>query len=368
MFAPMSKPYNFYSGPAILPEEVLLQAQEAIHNFSGTGLSILEISHRSKEFVEVMDEAIALVKELMQLNADHEVMFLQGGGSMQFCMAPMNLLNENETACYLETGQWASYALTEAKHFGKVHIAASSKQDQYTYIPKQLDIPADTKYLHITSNNTIYGTQISGSFMDKLLSNNNPVVCDMSSDLFSRKLDYNRFGLIYAAAQKNFGPAGVTLVVVNKHLLGRVSRPLPAMLDYRTHIKKESMHNTPPCFALYVAMLALRWTKKQGLENIEKQNIRKAENLYAAIDNSAVFKGIAAKEDRSLMNVCFRSVDVATEEKFLSFCKQKNILGIKGYRTVGGFRASIYNAMPEQGVSALVSTIQEFEYSAAQNR
>lgn len=357
----MIKPYNFYSGPAILPEEVLHQAQEAIQNFSGTGLSILEISHRSKEFVAVMDEAIALVKELMQLDADHEVMFLQGGGSMQFCMAPMNLLNANETAGYLETGQWANYALTEAKNFGKVHIAASSKADHYTHIPKKLDLPADARYLHITSNNTIYGTQLSTTFIDELLSKNIPIVCDMSSDLFSRKLDYNRFGLVYAAAQKNFGPAGVTLVVVNKHLLGKVTRPLPAMLDYRTHIKKESMHNTPPCFALYVAMLALRWTKQQSIAEIEQQNVCKAEKLYTAIDNSMLFQGIAAKEDRSLMNVCFRTADEATDEKFINHCKQKNIVGIKGYRTVGGFRASIYNAMPETGVDALISAMQEFE-------
>jgi phosphoserine aminotransferase len=362
------KKINFYSGPAILPEEVMQQAQEGIKDFAGTGLSILEISHRSKEFVRVMDETIALVKELMQLNSDREVIFLQGGGSSQFFMVPMNLLDEDETAAYLDTGQWAHNAIEEAKNFGNVHIAGSSREADYTYVPQELDLETkSSKYLHLTTNNTVYGTQLSAKFLSTLIFGPSLVV-DMSSDIFSRQLDFNKFDLIYAGAQKNFGCAGTTMVVVNKNILGTVKRKIPKMLDYRVHIEKQSMHNTPSVFAVYVSYLTLQWIKKKGLKALEEVNIRKATKLYDAIDASALFEGRVAKEDRSLMNVCFRLKETADsnrskalEEKFLAFASQRNIAGIKGYRTVGGFRASIYNAMPESGVDALVETMNDFE-------
>lgn len=358
------KKINFYSGPAILPEEVMLQAQEGIKDFAGTGLSILEISHRSKEFVKVMDETIALVKELMQLDSDHEVMLIQGGGSSQFFMVPMNLLNEDETAAYLDTGQWAHNAKEEAKNFGKVQVVGSSREANYTYVPKLESgewqaARGQYKYVHVTTNNTVYGTQLAADHL--LLAPGHTLVADMSSDILSRQLDFNRFDIIYAGAQKNFGCAGTTLVVVNKNVLGKVNRKIPKMLDYRVHIEKQSMHNTPSVFAVYVAYLTLQWTKKQGLKKLEEINIRKAKRLYDAIDASHLFEGMVAKEDRSLMNVCFKMKEKALEEKFLAFAAERNIVGIKGYRTVGGFRASIYNAMPESGVDVLVEAMKEFE-------
>jgi phosphoserine aminotransferase len=357
------KKINFYSGPAILPEEVLKGAEEALRDFAGTGLSILEVSHRIKEFVKVVDDARALVKELAGLSDDYEVLFLQGGASTQFYMVPVNLLGDGETAAYFDTGQWAHLAMEEAKNFGKVHIACSSREAGYTYIPKTYQVPDNAHYLHITSNNTIYGTQFNWWPEVKC-----PVVADMSSDIFSRQLDFSRFGLIYASAQKNVGPAGVTIVIVRKDLLGKVQRPIPKMLDYRQHIDKQSMHNTPPVFAVYVSYLTLLWIKRQGLKKIEEHNVRKANKLYAAIDASTLFKGTAAKEDRSLMNVCFvinpeikKAHADLTEEKFIGFAGERGISGIKGYRTVGGFRASIYNAMPESGVDTLIEAMQEFE-------
>lgn len=363
------KKINFYSGPAILPEEVLVQAQEAIKNFAGTGLSILEVSHRSKEFVRIMDEAIGLVKEILQLDNNREVMFLQGGASSQFFMVPMNLLNENETAAYLDTGQWAHNALEEAKNFGHVHIAASSREKKYSYIPKLAnsewqEVSSKYKYIHITTNNTIYGTQLFPNH--PLLATHHSLVADMSSDIFSRQLDFNKFDLIYAGAQKNFGCAGTTLVIVNKNILGTVNRSIPKMLDYRVHIEKQSMHNTPSVFSVYVAYLTLQWIKKQGLKTLEKKNIRKAKKLYDAISASNLFECAAAKEDQSLMNVCFHispTLENAKllEEKFLGFAAERNIAGIKGYRTVGGFRASIYNAMPESGVDILIKAMKDFE-------
>ena len=357
------KKINFYSGPAVLPEEVLLQAQEAIRDFAGMGLSILEISHRSKEFVRVMDEARALVKELMQLKDNYEVLFLHGGASSQFFMVPMNLLGDGETAAYFETGRWAHLAMEEAKNFGAVHVACSSKNENFNHIPKKYNVPTGAKYLHLTSNNTVYGSQFH--WWPEVQC---PVVADMSSDIFSRQLDFNKFGLIYAGAQKNMGAAGVTLVVVNKELLGSVKRKLPAMLDYRVHIEKQSMHNTPPVFAVYLSFLTLQWIKKQGLKKIEERNIQKAKRLYDAIDGSSLFEGTIAKDDRSLMNVCFRfSKDAKkelTEEKFIAFAAEHNIVGIKGYKTVGGFRASIYNAMSEIGVDTLVEAMKDFESRA----
>ena len=359
------KKINFYSGPAILPEEVLQQAQEAIKDFAGTGLSILEISHRSKEFVKVMEEARTLVKELMQLNEDREVLFLQGGGSSQFYMVPLNLLGDGETASYFDTGQWAHGAMEEAKNFGNVQVACSSREQNYDHIPKEYSIADEAKYVHLTSNNTIYGTQFHQWPETKC-----PLVADMSSDIFSRQIDFNRFDLIYAGAQKNMGPAGTTLVVVNKSILGKVNRKIPKMADYRVHIDKQSMHNTPAVFAVYVCWLTLKWIKMHGLKAIEERNIGKAKNLYDAIDSSSIFEGTVAKEDRSLMNVCFRiSKKIVKdanllEEKFLQYATSQGIIGIKGYRTVGGFRASIYNAMPESGVEILVQAMKEFERNA----
>ena len=363
------KKINFYSGPAILPQEVLEQAKEGITDFAGTGLSILEISHRSKEFVKVMEDARALVRELMRLKDDREVLFLQGGGSSQFYMVPMNLLNENETAEYFDTGQWASAAIEEAKNFGNVHVACSSKEEKYHHIPTKYSVSDSSKYLHITSNNTVYGTQFHWWPQPKC-----PTVVDMSSDIFSREVDYNRFDLIYAGAQKNMGAAGTTLVVVNKNLLGTVNRKIPKMLDYRAHIKGASMVNTPSAFSVYVSYLTLQWIKKQGIQAIEERNNRKAGKLYAAIDASSLFKGTVAYEDRSLMNVCFNipSTTLPTEggantnlleDKFIAFAAGYGIVGIKGYRTVGGFRASIYNAMPESGVDTLIEAMKEFEKS-----
>jgi phosphoserine aminotransferase len=354
------KKINFYSGPAILPEEVLQQATEAIHDFAGTGLSILEISHRSKEFMKVMEEARQLVKELMNLNPNYEVLFLQGGGSSQFYMAPMNLLNPDQTAAYFDTGQWAHAAMEEAKNFGKVHVACSSLAEKYNHIPKLYDVPDMTRYVHLTSNNTVYGTQIHEWPGIKC-----PIVIDMSSDIFSRQLNYNQFGLIYAGAQKNAGAAGATIVVVNKDFLGKVNRNIPRMLDYRVHIEKESMLNTPSSFAVYVSYLTLKWIKKQGIRALEEKNIRKANKLYASIDASSIFEGMVKKEDRSLMNVCFVMKDKSLEEKFLTYAVSQGIAGIKGYRTVGGFRASIYNAMPESGVDVLTEAMAHFEKTIA---
>lgn len=359
----MSK-LNFYSGPAILPQSVMQQAADAIHNFDNTGLSILEISHRSKQFVKVMEEARALIKELLQLNNSYEVLFLHGGALSQFHMVPMNLLNSNETASYFDTGTWANGALTEAKLFGNVHVACSSKDKNYSYIPNSYSIAPDSKYLHITSNNTIYGTQLSTPYLNKVLDSKTPVVCDMSSDIFSRGLDYNRFALIYAGAQKNAGAAGTTMVIINREILGNVTRPIPKMLDYSRHIGADSMLNTPSVFSVYVSYLTLKWAKEQGLNNLEATNTRKANKLYDAIDTSSLYKGTVEKDSRSRMNVCFLLNDESLNDKFSAYAEQHNIVGIKGHRSVGGFRASIYNAMPESGVDILIEVMREFERTA----
>lgn len=359
----MSK-LNFYSGPAILPQPVMDQAADAIRDFEGTGLSILEISHRSKEFVKVMNDARALVKELLQLNNNYEVMFLHGGALSQFHMVPMNLLNTNETASYFDTGTWANGALTEAKLYGNVHVACSSKDKNYTYIPKQYNIAANSKYLHITSNNTIYGTQLSSAYLSNLMNEKTPLVCDMSSDIFSRRLDHNRFALIYAGAQKNAGAAGTTMVIVNREILGTVKRPIPKMLDYSRHIGAESMLNTPSVFAVYVSYLTLQWIKQQGIAALEEINNRKAAKLYAVIDGSSLYKGTVDTDSRSLMNVCFLLNDESLNDRFNAYTEQHNILGLKGHRSVGGFRASIYNAMPESGVDTLIEVMREFERTA----
>jgi len=352
----MASVHNFNAGPSILPKSVFEEASQAILNFNDTGLSILEIGHRTAIFQEVMDEARALVKELMQLDDDHEVLFLHGGASTQFMQVPMNLLDDKETAAFTDTGVWSTKAIKEAKLFGKAEIVCSSKESNFTYIPKDFAVPNDAKYLHITTNNTIYGSQ-----WQKIPKTSNSLVADMSSDIFSRVLDFNAFDLIYAGAQKNMGPAGVNLVVVNKNILGKVKRAIPTIMDYRNHIKEGSMLNTPPVFAVYVCMLTLRWLKAQGgVAAIEKLNNEKAALLYAAIDESPLFTGTVNKEDRSKMNVCFVMNDTSLEASFLQFTKEQGIIGIKGHRLVGGFRASLYNALPLSSVEALTQVMHEF--------
>ncbi len=351
------KKHNFSAGPAILPQTVIEQAAAAVLNFNNSNLSILEVSHRGKDFVAVMNEAQSLVKELLGLGEEFEVLFLTGGASSQFYMTAMNLLNEDETACYLDTGAWSTKAIKEANLFGKVNILASSKDKNFSYIPKDYAIPADAKYLHLTSNNTIYGTQLQ-----QLPNTDKPIICDMSSDIFSRPIDPSRYAVIYAGAQKNLGPAGTTLVIVRKDMLGKVARAIPTMLDYNTHIAKSSMFNTPPAYPVYVCMLTLRWLKeKGGLEEVQKMNEKKAALLYNEIDRNPYFKGTVAKEDRSLMNVTFVMEDDSLTEKFMATATEAGCVGLKGHRSVGGFRASIYNAMPYEGVARLVEVMQNFK-------
>ena len=352
--------HNFNAGPSILPKEVFEQASKAILNYNDTGLSILELGHRTSLFQSVMDETRALVKEMMKLDDDHEVLFLHGGASTQFMQVPMNLLDEKDTAAFTDTGVWSSKAIKEAKLFGKVEIVCSSKDANFSYIPKDFAVPNDAKYLHITTNNTIYGSQ-----WQKIPKTSNSLVADMSSDVFSRMLDFNAFDIIYAGAQKNMGAAGVNLVVVNKKILGKIKRNIPAIMDYRNHIKDGSMMNTPPVFAVYVCLLTLRWLKSlEGINAVEKLNNEKAALLYNAIDTNPLFKGTIAAADRSKMNVCFVMHDPSLEEAFLNFTKQQGIVGIKGHRLVGGFRASLYNALPLSSVEFLVSLMNEF---ASQN-
>ena len=348
--------HNFNAGPSILPKEVFQQASEAVLNYQNSGLSILEIGHRTSTFQAVMDEARALVKELMQLDADREVLFLHGGASTQFMQVPMNLLDDKETAAYADTGVWGIKAIKEAKLFGKVEVVCSGKESNYTHIPKDFAVPNDAKYFHITTNNTIYGSQ-----WQKIPKTSTPLVGDMSSDIFSRVIDFNAFDLIYAGAQKNMGPAGVNLLVVNKNILGKVKRAIPTIMDYRNHIKEGSMLNTPPVFAVFVCMLTLRWLKALGgVAAVEKLNDAKVALLYQEIDRNPLFTGTVAEEDRSKMNACFVMKNTSLEEAFLTFTKAKGIVGIKGHRLVGGFRASLYNALPISSVEVLVQAMKEF--------
>jgi len=349
----MSKVHNFSAGPAILPASAIQAGVEALQNFAGTGLSILEVSHRSPEYVAVMEEARSLVKELLYLNDDYEVLYLQGGASTQFLMTAYNLLEKK--AAYVDTGTWSSKSIKEAKLFGEVDVIASSKDRNYSYIPKDYNVPQDVDYLHITSNNTIYGTQYK-DFPDV----NIPLVCDMSSDIFSKSIDANKFDLIYAGAQKNLGPAGATLVIVKKEVLGKVSRSIPSMMDYNVHISKDSMFNTPPAFSVFVVMHTLRWIKEMGMTTIEARNKAKAEMLYTEIEFNDNFKPTTATEDRSHMNVTFLLNDESRNDAFLQACKEAKISGIKGHRSVGGFRASMYNAMGLDSVQALVNVMQTF--------
>lgn len=345
------KKHNFGAGPGILPEVVLRKSAEACINFNDTGLSILEISHRSKEYEAVMENARNLVRELLNVPADYSILFLHGGASTQFTMAPANLLRTK--AAYVETGVWASKAIKEAKLYGEVEIIASSSDKNFSYIPKRYTIPTDADYLHLTSNNTIYGSEIH-EFPESPI----PIVCDMSSDIFSRPVDVSKFGLIYAGAQKNMGPAGATLVIVKNDLLGKVDRKLPSMLDYKVHIDNDSMYNTPPAFAVYVCMLTLQWLKDLGgVTVMDSLNQEKSDYFYNALDNNPAFRGTIAKEDRSRMNACFLLNDESRTDEFMQKAKEAGIVGIKGHRLSGGFRASLYNALPLESVKVLTEVM-----------
>ncbi len=351
------KKHNFSAGPSILPSYTLENASKAVAGWEPAGgLSLIEISHRSKEFVAVVDEATQLIKELLNVPSGYSVLFLQGGASTQFCMVPYNLLDNNQTAAYLDTGAWANKSIKEAKLFGNVNVVGSSKGDNYNFIPKGYSLANDLAYFHITTNNTIYGTEIKED-----LDVNVPLVADMSSDIFSRPVDVSKYALIYAGAQKNLGPAGVTLAIVKDDILGKVDRQIPTMLNYQTHIDKESMFNTPPVFAIYASYLTLKWLKEQGgLGEMQKRNQAKAELLYNEIDSNPLFEGTAAVEDRSLMNVTFVMKNPDLETEFMAYATEQGISGIKGHRSVGGFRASIYNAMPIESVQVLTTAMNVF--------
>lgn len=351
------KKYNFGAGPSILPQEVMKATAEACVDFQGMGLSLMEISHRTKEFQAVMDEAQALFKELLDIPEGYSVLFVGGGASLEFCMVPYNLLEKK--AAYLNTGVWAKKAMKEAKLFGEVVEVASSADANYTFIPKDYEIPADADYFHITTNNTIYGTELR-----KDLDSPVTLVADMSSDIFSRPIDVSKYGLIYGGAQKNLSMAGVTFVIVKDEILGKVSRPIPTMIDYRTHVDKGSMFNTPPVVPIFCALQTLKWIKAQGgVKEMERRAIERAELLYGEIDRNKIFRGTAVPEDRSLMNICFVMNDEYKdlEADFLKFATERGMSGIKGHRSVGGFRASCYNAMPIEGVQALVQCMKDFE-------
>ena len=357
----MKKVHNFNAGPCVLPREAVDAAIEALKNFKDTGLSVIEMSHRSKEWEATMKEAEELWKELLNIPEGYRVLFLGGGASLQFLMLAMNFMEKK--AAYLETGVWAKKALKEAKGIGEVIVVASSADTTYNYVPKGYTIPADADYFHITTNNTIYGTEIREDINSPV-----PLIADMSSDIMSRPIDVSKYAMIYGGAQKNVGPAGVTFVIVKEDALGKVSRYLPTMLDYRTHIGEDSMFNTPPVFSILVMNETLKWVKRMGgVQAMEKLNIEKANLLYNEIDRNKMFVGTAAKEDRSLMNVCFVMTPEykEKEDEFMAFAKSCGMIGIKGHRSVGGFRASIYNACPRESIEALVACMQEFEKNNA---
>jgi phosphoserine aminotransferase len=351
------KKHNFSAGPAILPAEVIKQAAKGVANLDGIGLSVLELSHRGPEITAVFEEATASIKELLDVPEGYEVVFMSGGASSQFFITAMNLLNPEDKGAYVDTGTWSSKAIEAAKQFAKIEVLASSKDSMYSFIPKKYAIPADAKYLHLTSNNTIYGTQYH-----KWPKTDLPIVCDMSSDFLSRPIDVSKYGIIYAGAQKNLGPAGVTIVIIRKDLLGKVAHQIPAMLDYKVFIKEKSMYNTPPVFPVYVCMLTLRWIKKLGgLEAMARLNKAKAAILYKEIDRNPLFKGNVAKEDRSQMNVCFTMHDRALEPLFAKYAADNGCNGLEGHRSVGGFRASIYNAMPKSSIQHLANLMRTFQ-------
>ncbi len=351
------KKHNFNAGPSILPREVIEKAAAAVLDFDGMGLSILEISHRSKEFDAVMDDAVALFRELMNIPENYKVIFVGGGASTQFFHIPYNLLETK--AGYINTGVWSKKAIKEAKNFGEVAVLASSEDRNFTYIPKNVEIPADLDYVHITTNNTIYGTEYHTDIDCPV-----NLIADMSSDILSRPVDVTKYAMIYGGAQKNLGPAGATFAIIREDIVGKVSRALPSMVDYRSHINNNSMYNTPPVFPVYVIRETLKWIKSiGGVEEIYRRNKEKAELLYAEIDRNPLFRGTAEKEDRSLMNICFvmNPEYEALAPEFMEFAKERGMVGIKGHRLVGGFRASCYNALPKESVEALVATMQEFE-------
>lgn len=351
------KKHNFYAGPSILSEFTIKNTAAAVENFAGMGLSLLEISHRSKEFVAVNDEAQALFKELLDIPAGYEVLFLGGGASLQFCMVPFNLLNKK--ASYLDTGTWASKAIKEAKLFGEVNVVASSKDKNYTYVPKGYTVPEDSDYFHFTSNNTIYGSELRQDPNLKVR-----LVADMSSDIFSRPVDVSKYDIIYGGAQKNLAPAGLTWVVVRVDALGHVDRQIPTMLNYKTHADKQSMFNTPPVLPIYSALQTLQWYKQQGgIKAMQKKDEENAAILYDEIDRNKLFHGTVVPEDRSIMNVCFVMNEEYKdlEEEFSKFASAAGMVGIKGHRSVGGFRASLYNAMPKSSVEALIACMKDFE-------
>lgn len=352
------KKHNYSAGPCILPQEVFEKSAQAILDFNNSGLSLLEISHRSKDFVTVMEEARALVLELLGLEGKgYQALFLAGGASLEFLMVPYNLMKENGKAAYLDTGTWASGAIKEAKYFGETVVVASSKEENYNHIPKNYIVPDDADYFHCTSNNTIFGTQ-----MKDFPALDIPMVCDMSSDIFSRQMDFSQFDLIYAGAQKNMGPAGTTLIVIKEEILGKTGRYIPSMLDYEKHIKAESMYNTPPVFPIYASLLTLQWLKKQGgIAAIEKINNAKAALLYAEIDRNPLFKGTVNPEDRSPMNACFLLENESHAETFDALWKAAGISGLPGHRSVGGYRASMYNALPLESVQVLVDVMKDLE-------
>lgn len=356
--------HNFNAGPGILPESVFQEASEAVLNYNNSGLSILEIGHRTEMFTAIMEEARQLVKKLMKLPETHEVLFLHGGASTQFFQIPMNLLDMNEIAAIADTGVWSLKAIKETKLFGHVEVVCSGSKEGYRAIPKEFRVPPTSKYLHLTTNNTIYGTQWHD--FTSVYAADVPLVADMSSDILSREIDFEKFSLIYAGAQKNVGAAGVTLVIINKEILGKVSRELPTMMDYREHIKNGSMLNTPPVFAVYVCLLTLRWLNRLGgVSAIEKINRQKAAMLYSAIDNSTVLRGTVEKADRSLMNACFVIDDEKLEKEFLESCKKEGMVGVKGHRSSGGFRVSLYNSLPVESVQAFCNLINEFSTKKA---
>ena len=350
------KKHNFSAGPSILPQEVIKEASNAILDINSSGLSLIEISHRSKDFVEIMNKATSLSLELLNLeNKGYKALFLQGGASLQFLMTAYNLLQNK--AGYLNTGSWSTKAIKEAKLFGEVIELASSKNKNFNYIPKGFDIDPDLDYLHLTTNNTIFGTQIKD-----LPNTEVPIIADMSSDIFSRNIDFSKFDLIYAGAQKNMGPAGTTLVVVKEEILGKVNRQIPSMLDYQVHIDKESMFNTPPVFAVYTSMLTLKWLKENGgISSVELKNLKKSDLIYSEIDSNELFEGFAAIEDRSIMNVTFNLKNNQHKEIFDKMCIDANISGVNGHRSVGGYRASIYNAMNISSVNILVEVMKELK-------
>jgi phosphoserine aminotransferase len=355
----MTKIYNFSAGPAVLDLSVLEETAKAVKEYNGQGMSLMEMSHRSKPVMEMVNETESLIRDLLKVPNGYKVLFLQGGASLQFAMIPMNLLGENQTADYTDTGAWSSKAIKEAQLFGNVNVACSSKESVYNHIPKDLNQSDDAIYLHVTSNNTIYGTQWHA--FPKPVNPNGFLVADMSSDIFSRPIDVSQFGLIYAGAQKNMGPAGVTLVIIRDDILGMVNRPIPTMMNYQTHIDKGSMFNTPPVMSIYAVNCTLHWLKENGgVEAMAEKNKRKAEKLYEEIERNPLFASPIPKEDRSLMNVTFIFANRGDESDFLSFCDGRGLKTLKGHRSVGGFRASIYNAMPEAGVDALIRAMQEY--------